>query len=93
MPTYDYTCGDCGHKIEALQKITDEPLKTCPTCGKDTLKRGPGGGIGIALTGDGFYKTMYGNNSNPGSDSGSSSGGGCCPCGKGKNSCSSNKDT
>lgn len=95
MPTYDYTCSDCGNKLEVLQKITEGPLRTCPVCHKDSLMRGPGGGIGLSLTGEGFYKTMYG----PGASSGlegsslksseSSSGGGCCPCGKGKNACSS----
>lgn len=60
MPTYDYTCKACGHKLEAFQKITDSPLTKCPSCGKDTLIRGVGGGIGLSFTGDGFYKTMYG---------------------------------
>ncbi|MBA3816693.1 MAG: zinc ribbon domain-containing protein [Parachlamydiaceae bacterium] len=94
MPTYDYTCKDCGHKLEVLQKITEAPLRECPLCHKESLMRGPGGGIGIALIGDGFYKTMYGPSSGSESNvksSETSSGGGCCPCGKGKNACSSKK--
>jgi predicted nucleic acid-binding Zn ribbon protein len=30
MPIYEYQCHDCGHILEALQKISDEPLKQCP---------------------------------------------------------------
>jgi len=59
MPTYDYHCTECGHKLEAMQKITADPLKTCPKCSKETLLRGPGGGIGLQFRGSGFYKTDY----------------------------------
>lgn len=90
MPTYDYTCSGCGHKMEAFQKITEAPLKTCPACHQDKLIRGPGGGIGLSITGDGFYKTMYGPKDT--GESPPATGGGCCPCGKNKNSCSSKKD-
>ena len=31
MPVYEYKCPKCG-VFEATQKITDEPLTTCPTC-------------------------------------------------------------
>lgn len=91
MPTYDYKCQECGHKMEAFQKITDAPLKTCPSCHKEKLVRGPGGGIGLSIHGDGFYKTMYGPKDPGGESSSSSAGGGCCPCGKNKNSCDSKK--
>ena len=37
---YDYECTDCEHKLEDVyQKVDDEPLKKCPSCGKDTLIR------------------------------------------------------
>lgn len=87
MPTYEYLCSNCGKKTEALQKITDAPLTQCPSCGKDTLKRGPGGGIGLSFTGSGFYETDYKKPSQPPGES-SGPGGGCCPCGKNKPSCS-----
>jgi len=32
MPTYEYACSQCGRGFEQFQKITDEPLKTCPQC-------------------------------------------------------------
>ncbi len=59
MPTYDYKCSACGHAFEHFQPITDDPLATCPKCGKDELKRliGPGGGI--VFKGSGWYQTDY----------------------------------
>ncbi|MCB1112643.1 MAG: zinc ribbon domain-containing protein [Chlamydiales bacterium] len=77
MPTYAYHCTNCQEETEAFQKITDAPLKKCPQCGKETLQRGPGGGIGLTFKGTGFYITDYGNKKE-----------GCCPCGKDKGTCS-----
>lgn len=84
MPTYAYHCTNCSHKLEAFQKITEEPLKKCPSCGKDTLNRGPGGGVGLSFKGDGFYITDYGSrkDSKDTKDTNSNSCGSCCPCGK-----------
>jgi putative FmdB family regulatory protein len=79
MPTYDYHCKNCNHVFDALQKITEEPLKTCPNCGQDTLIRGPGGGIGLQFKGSGFYITDYKNDSK-GPSGCDKNGGGCCPC-------------
>src|ERR1700755_1131866 len=39
MPFYEYECSACGQQTEALQKISDAPLKKCPHCGKSALKR------------------------------------------------------
>ena len=46
--------------MDALQKITDAPLADCPKCQTPNLKRGVGGGIGLAFKGSGFYITDYG---------------------------------
>jgi len=54
MPTYDYACDFCGHAFEAFQKMSDEPLRTCPECGK-TVRRVLTGGLGISFKGSGFY--------------------------------------
>lgn len=60
MPTYSYTCASCCQSIEAFQKISDEPLVSCPSCGQDTLKRGIGGGsVSFRFQGSGFYLTDY----------------------------------
>jgi len=56
MPTYDYHCEACEHTLEAFQKINDEPLRSCPACKKDALKRGIGGGSAtFRFLGEGFY--------------------------------------
>ena len=57
MPTYDYECDKCGHTFDEFQSMSDEPLKTCPTCGKNSLRRLIGGGLGIIFKGSGFYAT------------------------------------
>ncbi len=85
MPTYDYTCQQCSHNFEASQKITAEPLVTCPACSQDTLRRGPGGGSSLMIRGKDFYYTDYG----PGKHTSSKQEGGCCPCGKDQLSCNS----
>ena len=36
MPIYEYQCQKCAHHLEALQKISDKPLRECPECGKHT---------------------------------------------------------
>jgi len=63
MPTYEYECLSCGKRFEVFQKITDEPLKTCPHCQKP-LKRLIGSGSGIIFKGTGFYATDYRKNDN-----------------------------
>lgn len=32
MPLYEYQCEVCGHRFEKIQKFSDPPLETCPTC-------------------------------------------------------------
>lgn len=55
MPTYDYKCENCGHLFEYFQSMADDPLKTCPDCKQDNLKRLIGGGMGVIFKGSGFY--------------------------------------
>lgn len=59
MPTYVYICENCGHEMEAFQSMKDDPLKGCPECNKETLKRKIGAGAGIIFKGSGFYCTDY----------------------------------
>jgi putative FmdB family regulatory protein len=55
VPTYQYTCTDCGEPIEAVQKFTDEPLTVCAACGGRLRKVfSP---VGIVFKGSGFYRT------------------------------------
>lgn len=59
MPTYDYRCEACRHEFDAFQSITEAPLKKCPQCGKNKLRRLIGAGAGIIFKGSGFYETDY----------------------------------
>jgi len=60
MPTYDYKCKKCGHRFEAFQRMTDEPLKECPECNGE-VQRLISGGTGLIFKGSGFYITDYKN--------------------------------
>lgn len=67
MPTYGYRCGSCGHEFEILQKITAEPLTTCPKCGGTLSKMVYP--AGVIFTGSGYYTTDYKGKSGDGSSS------------------------
>jgi putative FmdB family regulatory protein len=55
VPTYEYACTSCGHRLEAVQSFSDDPLTECPECGGPLRK--VYGAVGIVLKGSGFYKT------------------------------------
>ena len=59
MPTYDYKCDACGAAFERFQPITSAPVKKCPTCGKNKVRRLIGPGAGLIFKGSGFYITDY----------------------------------
>ncbi len=56
MPLYTYECENCGVVFERQQKFTDKPIKRCPECSKNTVRRviQP---AGIIFKGSGWYKT------------------------------------
>jgi putative FmdB family regulatory protein len=61
VPTYQYTCTDCGEPVEAVQKFTDDPLSICAACGGRLRKVfSP---VGIVFKGSGFYRTDSRNSS------------------------------
>jgi putative FmdB family regulatory protein len=77
VPTYEYACTACGHRLEAVQRFSDDPLTVCPEC--DGALRKVYGAVGIVLKGSGFYKTdsraaANGNGSGKKSTAGESSG-------------------
>ena len=94
MPIYEYACKACGHRHEALQKMSDDALTDCPECGKPELKKLVSA-AGFRLKGSGWYETDFkggGKKNADKSDSGSSAGssdnapkkaasGGCGGCG------------
>src|SRR3954470_11748060 len=59
MPTYEYKCNACGHAFERFQSITADPVKKCPQCGKNKVKRLISAGAGLIFKGSGFYITDY----------------------------------
>lgn len=78
MPIYEYQCQACAKELEALQKISEEPLLQCPECGEPALKKKISAAA-FRLKGGGWYETDFktGNKKNlaGGSDSAGSSSG------------------
>jgi putative FmdB family regulatory protein len=58
MPFYEYECSSCRYYSEVLQKITDKPLKKCPSCGKNTFKKLISAPV-FRLKGSGWYETDF----------------------------------
>jgi len=58
MPIYEYQCQACGNEHEALQKMSAEPLITCPACDKPELKKKISA-AGFRLKGNGWYETDF----------------------------------
>ena len=67
MPTYEYTCRDCGHTFEIVQSMWDDALTMCPECGGSLRKvfAPPA----ISFKGSGFYATDHGKKSKVSSSS------------------------
>ena len=58
MPIYEYQCEACDHKMEKLQKLSDEPLKVCPICNETMLNKLVSA-AGFRLKGGGWYETDF----------------------------------
>ena len=56
MPIYEYDCGTCG-TFEVTQRITDKPLRRCPTCKGKVRKLISS--TSFQLKGSGWYVTDY----------------------------------
>lgn len=72
MPIYEYICENCGNELEIIQKISDGPLKDCPSCESDGLKKKTSMSA-FHLKGGGWYKDGYGDSKSEGSSNGTSS--------------------
>jgi putative FmdB family regulatory protein len=57
MPIYEYKCDKCG-VFEVTRRITENPLKKCPTC-KSKVERIISA-TSFVLKGTGWYVTDYG---------------------------------
>ncbi len=58
MPIYEYQCQSCGHELEALQKLSDQPLVICTACNKTELMKKISA-AGFRLKGTGWYETDF----------------------------------
>jgi|SRR5580692_4289124 putative FmdB family regulatory protein len=58
MPFYEYECASCKFYTELMQKISDPPLKKCPSCGKSTMKKLISAPV-FRLKGGGWYETDF----------------------------------
>ncbi len=58
MPFYEYQCRNCQHYLEVMQKITDAPLRKCPSCGRMTLVKLISAPV-FRLKGGGWYETDF----------------------------------
>ena len=58
MPFYEYECSNCKFYVEVLQKISDEPLRDCPSCKKPQLKKLVSAPV-FRLKGAGWYETDF----------------------------------
>lgn len=57
MPTYEYKCGDCSHQFERFQKMSDDPVAECESCGGSVQRiLFP---VAVHFKGTGFYTTDY----------------------------------
>ncbi|MEW5975408.1 MAG: zinc ribbon domain-containing protein [Acidobacteriota bacterium] len=68
MPIYEYRCEKCGEHLEVIQKFSDKPLRSCPSCkGRLTKLISQ---TSFQLKGSGWYVTDYARKtSSPKSDS------------------------
>ena len=58
MPIYAYKCSECGHDVEAIQKMSDARLTDCPSCGRPALVKQLTA-AGFQLKGGGWYVTDF----------------------------------
>jgi len=58
MPIYEYRCEDCGHELEAFQRMADSPLTDCPACSQSALRRKISAPA-FRLKGSGWYETDF----------------------------------
>ena len=58
MPFYEYECSNCKYYTEVLQKLSDSPLRKCPSCGKNTFKKLVSAPV-FRLKGSGWYETDF----------------------------------
>ena len=72
MPTYSYQCSACNHAFEQVQRMSDDPIKVCPSCGAEAVRRLINS-ANFILKGSGWYADLYSGGSNKKADGSSGS--------------------
>lgn len=67
MPTYSYQCSACNHAFEQVQRMSDDPIKVCPSCGAEAVRRLINS-ANFILKGSGWYADLYSGGSNKKAD-------------------------
>ena len=62
MPIYEYDCFSCNQTLEAIQKVDEKPLVSCPRCGATGMKKRTSLNS-FQLKGSGWYRDGYGSKS------------------------------
>ena len=58
MPIYEYKCLICEHQFEVIQRLSDNPVESCPECNEKSVKKlvsAPS----FRLKGGGWYETDF----------------------------------
>ena len=67
MPIYEYRCHKCEHEFEREQRITEDPVKTCPKCRSRRVKKLISQ-TSFVLKGGGWYSDLYSSAKDSGKD-------------------------
>ena len=89
MPTYQYSCTECGHFFEQFQSFSEDSLTVCPEC--EGRLRKVFNAVGVVFKGSGFYRTD--SRSEKSSEGASAGGNATKPAGGGSSSDSSSPST
>ena len=90
MPIYEYRCNGCGHEMELMQRMSDDPMKDCPVCKESKLKKLISA-AGFRLKGSGWYETDFKNSKNSKNSKSSKDSKDSSSSGQSGGSCSSGK--
>ncbi|PWK88637.1 putative FmdB family regulatory protein [Fulvimonas soli] len=58
MPIYEFECGQCGHRFDRLQKLSDADPANCPSCEAPRVRRRVSA-PSFRLAGSGWYETDF----------------------------------
>lgn len=85
MPIYAYECRLCGSTLEVEQRMSDQPLSSCPKCKKPKALIRLIQPVAVHFRGSGFHVTDYSastgtREAKPGADEACTGNPESCPC-------------